>query len=101
MPTISFVSVEEHEALKREVDLLRRLLLAYVHSQEEWLPTSSALKASGIKTRNTLEKYARASRAGLQESTRITYRKLGRKCLYLRASCIDYAQRKLGLPSLS
>jgi hypothetical protein len=36
-----------------------------------------------------------------QEVGRITYRKHGRKCLYARTSCIDYAQRKLGRPTLS
>jgi hypothetical protein len=101
MPTISFVSIEEHEALKREVAALRTLLSVYVHSQEDWLPTASALKVSGIKARSTLVQYARASAPGLQEPARITYCKQGVKCLYLRSSCIDYAQRKLGLPSLT
>jgi hypothetical protein len=101
MPIISFASTEEHEALKREVAASRALLEAYVYSQEEWLPREQALKVSGIKTRETLERYARALAPDAQEPGRITYRKQGAKCRYARTSSIDYAQRKLGQPFLA
>jgi hypothetical protein len=73
---------------------------AYVSSQEEWLDTAQALRVSGIKTRQTLVTYARASAPDTKEPGRITYRKQGTKCRYARTSCIDYAQRKLGQPAL-
>jgi hypothetical protein len=101
MATISFVTPEEHTALKQEVAELRALIQAYITTQEEWLPREVALRTSGIKTRETLEKYKRASRPDTQEEGRITYKKTGVKCLYLRSSCIDYRQRKLGQPSLA
>jgi hypothetical protein len=101
MPTISFVSIEEHEAALRRIERLENLLDAYVSSQDEWLTREQALKVSGIKTRETLEKYARASTPDTKEEGRITYRKQGVKCRYSRASCIDYAQRKLGQTALT
>jgi hypothetical protein len=101
MATISFVTPEEHAILKQEVAELRALIRAYVSSQEEWLTTEQALKVSGVKTRETLGRSVRASMPDKQEVGRITYRKHGRKCLYARTSCIDYAQRKLGRPTLS
>jgi hypothetical protein len=100
MPTISYVSAEEHAALKQEVTALRALIKAYVQSDEEWLPTDLAMKKAGIRSRETLEKHARTSRPGASEKGRITYQKQGRKCLYARSSCIDYALRKLGQPAL-
>jgi hypothetical protein len=100
MATISFVTPEEHAALKQEVAELRALIRAYVTTQEEWLPTAAALRTAGIKSRETLVKYKRASGPNKQEEGRITYRKDGVKCLYLRPSCIDYYQRKLGQPTL-
>ena len=65
------------------------------------MPTDQALKTSGIKTRETLVKYARASAPDAKQAGRITYRKQGVRCLYARTSCIDYAQRKLGWPGLA
>jgi hypothetical protein len=87
MPTISFVTPEEHEALKQEVAILRSLLKAYVSSQEEWLDTAAALRVTGI-ARSTLTDYKRADAPGMTQEGRITYRKEGTKCLYLRSSCI-------------
>jgi hypothetical protein len=101
MATISFVTPEEHAALKQEVAELRALIQAYVITQEEWLPTGAALRTAGIKSRQTLVKYKRASRPGKEEEGRITYIKDGVKCLYLRSSCIDYRQRKLGQVTLN
>lgn len=101
MPTIEFVTPEEHAALAQRTERLEKLLEAYVSTQEEWLTTEQALKVSGIKTRETLEKYARASAPDTQEAGHITYRKQGAKCRYARTSCIDYAQRKLGQPALA
>jgi hypothetical protein len=98
--TITFVTFEEHQALKAEVAQLRELLKAYVLTHEEWLPTEAALRAAGIKSRQTLVMFARASAPNAKEAGRITYRKDGTKCMYLRSSCIDYSQRKLGQPSL-
>ncbi len=101
MPAVSFVTPEEHLAALRRIERLESLLGAYVATQQEWLSTDAALQTSGIKTRETLVKYARASQPGAQEAGRITYRKEGVKCLYLRSSCIDYAQRKIGQPALA
>jgi hypothetical protein len=101
MATITFVTPEELAALKQEVDELRALFRAYVTTQEEWLPTDVALRTSGIKARSTLVMYKRASSPGVVEPGRITYKKEGVKCLYLRSSCIDYRQRKHGQPALN
>lgn len=100
MATISYVTTEEHAAALQRIERLEKLLGAYVSTQEEWLPTDSALRTAGIKTRQTLVQYARASSPHAKEPGRITYRKEGTKCLYLRSSCIDYAQRKIGQPAL-
>lgn len=97
----AFVTPEEHAAALGRIERLEKLLGAYVETQEEWLTTPQALRASGIKTRETLVKYCRASGPHKQEAGRITFRKEGTKCLYLRSSCIDYAQRKLGQPALA
>lgn len=100
MATISYVTPEEHAAALQRIERLEKLLEAYVTSQVEWLFTKQALPMAGIKTRETLVKYCRASAPGKEEANRITYRKEGKICLYLRSSCIDYAQRKLGQPAL-
>lgn len=96
MATIAFVTPEEHAALKQEVAELRALIQAYVNSQVEWLDTTAATRVAGI-SRSTLVSYKRASRPGVQEEGRITYKKEGTKSLYLRSSCIDYRQRKLAI----
>ena len=100
MATLAFVTPEEHAAAVQRIERLEKLLTAYVATQEEWLPTPMALAAAGVRTRETLVKYVRASAPGAKEQGRITYRKEGTKCLYARTSCIDYAQRKIGQPSL-
>jgi hypothetical protein len=101
MATISVVTTEELEALRQEVIELRELIQAYVTTQEEWLNTAAALRTTGIKARATLVMAKRASRPGVEEPGRITYKKEGTKCLYLRSSCIDYRQRKFGQPALN
>lgn len=102
MPTISFISYEEHEAaLTRLEAKFCALLTAYVRQEDRWLNTEEALAKSKVRHRETLERSVRAIRPGIQQEGRITYRKVGRKCEYLLSSCIDYAQRKLGLPSLT
>lgn len=102
MPTLNLITREEHEqALGALEAKFCRLLEAYVRQEAQWLNTEQALAKSGVRTRETLEKYARALRPGIQQEGRITYRKLGRKCEYLLSSCIDYAQRKLGQPALA
>jgi hypothetical protein len=102
MPTIAFITPEQHAA---DMKALRAeflgLLTAYVTTQEEWLPTAAALRTAGIRTRETLVKYHRASAPNTDEPGRITYKKEGTKCWYKRSSCIDYAQRKLGQPALA
>lgn len=100
MPSIDFVTPQEHAAALRRIERLEQLVVAYVSSQAEWLPTAEALKVAGIRTRETLVKYARAVAPGIEQEGRVTYKKQGTKCLYLRSSCIDYAQRKLGQPAL-
>jgi hypothetical protein len=100
MATISYVTHEEHETSLQRIERLERLLEAYITSNEEWLPKEQAIRIAGLKTRDSLEKYARTTKPGIKESGHIVWRKTGVKCLYLRSSCIDYAQRKLGQPAL-
>lgn len=101
MPLLAFVSPEEHAAALQRIERLEKLLGAYVVSQEEWLDTAQALKATGIRARSTLVQSARALAPGVQQEGRITYKKEGTKCLYARSSCIDYRQRRHGQPSLA
>jgi hypothetical protein len=102
MPILDVITREEHEtALARLEAKFCTLLNAYVHKRDRWLDTQGALEVSGVLNRETLEKYKRAIRPGIQQEGRITYRKLGRKCEYLESSCVDYAQRKLGQPALA
>ncbi|MGI4863723.1 MAG: hypothetical protein ACRYFZ_07335 [Janthinobacterium lividum] len=102
MPTVAFITPEEHEAAIRELRTeFRDMLCAYVTEHEQWLPTERAMKAAGIKARSTLVQFARASRPDTEEPGHITYKKDGTKCLYARASCINYARNKRGLPALA
>jgi hypothetical protein len=100
MAIISFVTPEEHAAALRRIERLERLLDAHVVNNPQWLRTDDALEAAGVRSRETLVKYARASAPHKQEAGRITYKKEGVICFYLKSSCIDYAQRKLGQPAL-
>jgi hypothetical protein len=102
MPTLDIITREEHEAaLGRLRAEFCTLLNAYVRQEDRWLDTEQALEKSRVRHRETLERYVRAVRPGIQQEGRITYRKVGRKCEYLLSSCIDYAQRKLGQPALA
>ncbi|MDO7887974.1 hypothetical protein [Hymenobacter cheonanensis] len=102
MPTVAFITPEEHEAAMTSLrEELLGLFRAYVGSAEKWLPTEQALEAANIKARSTLVQFARASAPGKHEPGRITYRKEGTKCYYLQASCIDYARTKQGLRALA
>jgi hypothetical protein len=100
MPIVSFVTPEELAERDRRIERLERLLEAHILHNPQWLRTADALAAAGIRSRQTLVKYARASAPNTTEAGRITYKKEGVICFYLKSSCIDYAQRKLGLPSL-
>jgi hypothetical protein len=99
--TFAFVTPEEHAAALQRIERLEQLLGAHVIEQDEWLPTDQAVRKAGVKNRDILEKYARASRPNTQEVGRITWRKQGTKCQYSRRSCIDYDQHKLGQPTLT
>jgi hypothetical protein len=99
--TIAIVTPEEHAAALRRIERLEKLLGAYVSSQDEWLPKEQAIRIAGLKTRDSLEKYARATKPETEEPGHIKWRKTGAKCLYLRSSCIDYAQCRLGQPALA
>jgi hypothetical protein len=101
MPTLSFVTPEELAQRDRKIERLERLLEAHILHNPQWLRTDDALAAAGVRSRETLVKYARASAPNKQEAGRITYRKEGIICFYLKSSCIDYAQRKLGQPALA
>lgn len=101
MPTVSFISTEEHEAAVADLRAeFRDMLCAYVTSHEQWLPTEQALALADI-SRSTLVQFARASRPDTEEAGHITYRKQGTKSLYSRSSCINYARNKRGLPALA
>lgn len=100
MPTISYVSLEEHQAAIAELRAeFRDMLGAYVTDHEQWLTTEQALTVAKI-ARSTLVQFARASRPDIEELGRITYRKEGVKSWYSRSSCVDYARRKHDLPAL-
>jgi hypothetical protein len=101
MPLLDVATHEDLAQRDRRIERLEKLLDAYVSIHQEWLTTAQALKVSGIKTRETLEKYARASMPDTKQEGRITYRKQGTGCRYALTSCIDYAQRKLGQPALA
>ena len=79
MATISFVTPEELAERDRKIDRLEKLLEAYILSQDEWLTKEQALRVSGVRTRETLEKYARASAPNTKDLGHITYRKHGVK----------------------
>jgi hypothetical protein len=100
MPTISFVSFEEHEAAIADLRAeFRDMLGAYVTDHEKWLTTEEALKVAQI-SRATLA-LRRASAPEKEEPGHITYRKDGVKCWYSRSSCVNYARNKKGLPALT
>lgn len=102
MAAINLVTQEEHEAaISRLREEFFSLLHAYAKDEDEWLDTAAALRTAKIKARSTLVEFARATAPDEQQHGRITYRKEGTKCLYSRASCISYAQRKQGLPALA
>jgi hypothetical protein len=92
---------EELAIRDRKIDRLEKLLEAHVLRNPQWLRTDEALEAAGVRSRETLVKYARASAPNTQEAGRITYRKEGIICFYLKSSCIDYSLRKLGQPALA
>jgi hypothetical protein len=101
--TISVVTPEEFAAFKQELVLVKQELAvvrAFVTDNDEWLTTDQAVRKAGVKNRDILEKYARASRPNTNEPGRITWRKQGAKCQYRNTSCFNYAQRKLGQPGL-
>jgi hypothetical protein len=102
--TIAFVTPEELAAFKQELGLVKQelaVMRAYVTENDEWLATEQAVRKAGVKNRDILEKYARASRPNTEEPGRITWRKQGTKCQYRNTSCFNYAQRKLGQPALT
>lgn len=102
--TISIVTPEEFAALKEELGLVKQeltVMRAYVTDNDDWLSTDQAVRKAGVKNRDILEKYARASRPNTDEAGRITWRKQGTKCQYRNTSCFNYAQRKLGQPTLT
>jgi hypothetical protein len=101
MATIAFVTPEELAERDRKIDRLEKLLEAHILHNPQWLRTNDALEAAGVRSRQTLVQYARASAPNKQEPGRITYRKEGVICFYLKSSCIDYSLRKLGQPTLS
>lgn len=69
MPTISFVSTEEHEALKREVAVLRALLEAHVINSPVWLRPQDAGQVAGM-CRQTLAQRAQAMAPGVTQDGR-------------------------------
>jgi hypothetical protein len=102
--TISVVTPEEFAAFKQELGLVKQelaVMRAYVTENDEWLTTDQAVRKSGVKNRDILEKYARATRPNIEEPGRITWRKQGAKCQYRHTSCFNYAQHKLGQPTLT
>jgi hypothetical protein len=105
MPAFNFISEEQHladmAALRAELQQeFRSLLRAHLPAEEEYVRTDTALRLADLKARSTLVMFARASEPGLKEEGKITYKKVGTTCWYLRSSCIDYAQRRHGQPAL-
>jgi hypothetical protein len=102
--TIAIVTPEEIAAIKQELGLVKQevaVMRAFVTENDEWLTTDQAVRKAGVKNRDILEKYARAARPNTDEPGRITWRKQGAKCQYRNTSCFNYAQHKLGQPTLT
>lgn len=101
--TIAIVTPEDFAALRQELGMVKQeiaVMRAFVTENDEWLTTDQAVRKAGVKNRDILEKYARASRPNTEEPGQITWRKQGAKCQYRNTSCFNYAQRKLGQPGL-
>lgn len=71
-------------ALDQRMQQMEMRLSAYVESVSEEVDTATALKITGIKSRDTLIKERD------REGTLIRYCKHGRSASYSRKSCIDY-----------
>lgn len=82
--TIEFVTLQEHFVVVRELAELRRLVGDFVASLDDDVDTKTALKLTGIKSPTTL--IAERQRPG----TPLQHSKLGRSCVYSRASCLAY-----------
>lgn len=79
---------EQLTTLQREMANMKMVLAAYVESIDDQIDTTTALKITGIKSRDTLTK--ERDRAG----TLIRYCKHGTAVSYSRKSCIDYKLAK-------
>jgi hypothetical protein len=102
----SVVSEEQYQAdmvalESRMQAFTRELIKQYLPTEDEWVDWKKAMVLIRVKARTTLVRFARASQPGVQEEGKITYRKEGTKCWYLRTSCIDYRQRRHGQPALT
>lgn len=84
MAVVEFVTLEEHRSVVQELADLRRLVADFVASIDDDVDTKTALKLTGIKSVTTL--MAERDRPG----TLLRYSKLGRSCVYSRASCLAY-----------
>lgn len=81
---IEFITPLEHQRLVEEVHELRMLVTDLLESLDDDVDTKTALRLTGIKSRTTL--MAERSRPG----TLLQHSKLGRSCVYSRASCLAY-----------
>lgn len=84
MPTISYVSVEAHEALQAEFAELKALVSEFIASLDDQVDTKRALAITGIKSRTTLIVERK------RPDTLLSYTAHGRSVAYSRASCIMY-----------
>ncbi|WP_125921780.1 hypothetical protein [Hymenobacter lapidarius] len=85
MPAIiEVVTAAEHQKLVDEVASLRTLCTDLLNSLNEDVDTKTALKLTGIKSCTTL--INERQRPG----TLLQFSKLGRRCVYSRASCLAY-----------
>jgi hypothetical protein len=88
MPTISYVSVEEFEALKAEVKELRIIIADFLASIDDTVSSAKALQLTGIRSLTTL--IAERQRPG----TLLVYSHHGRSVHYSRASCLAYRRAR-------
>ena len=82
--SIEFVTPAEHQLLVEEVRELRILIADLLESIDDDVDTKTALRLTGIKSRTTL--IVERNRTG----SLLHHSKLGRSCVYSRASCLAY-----------
>jgi hypothetical protein len=87
MPNI-YVTLEEHEALKAEVQQLKVIVTDFLASLDDKVSTKQALQLTNIKSRTTLIIERQ------RPDTLLTFSYQGRSVLYSRASCLAFRRAR-------